>query len=77
MMTTRVKLAPYRGYRGSAMEDASGSYVTWVGKIDHIRDAVLFETDCEANCQGAFEDAVDEYLEDCASEGVPPESPHY
>ncbi|MHB8147092.1 MAG: type II toxin-antitoxin system HicB family antitoxin [Vulcanimicrobiaceae bacterium] len=47
----------------------------FVGRILGIRDIISFHGDSVGDLRAAFEHAVDDYLADCAKQGVSPEKP--
>ncbi|SPF78064.1 type II toxin-antitoxin system HicB family antitoxin [Pseudoprimorskyibacter insulae] len=63
----------YKGYIGStevSVEDG----VVW-GKLLHIRDLVTYEAEKVEDLTAEFQSAVDDYLEDCKSDGREPDRP--
>lgn len=46
------------------------------GRVLDLRDTVVFEVESASEVQGAFEGAVDEYIEFCAEIGREPEKPY-
>ena len=67
------KVLYHRGYAG--MVEYSQEDAAYVGQIADIRDLVIFEADDASGIVPAFEEAVDDYLEFCRSEGVKPDAP--
>lgn len=63
----------YKGYVGSIEVDLEANLL--FGKLLHIRDLVNYEAPNPADLKTAFEEAVDDYLADCAAEGVEPDTP--
>ena len=67
------RVLKHRGYSGTV--EYSEEDNVYVGEIAHIRDLVIFEADDAGGVVRAFEDAVDDYLEFCRSEGAVPNAP--
>lgn len=63
----------YKGYVGSVEVDLEANLL--FGKLLHIRDLVNYEAQNPADLKLAFEEAVDDYLEDCVEQGVEPDTP--
>jgi len=63
----------YRGYYGSI--EASPADNCLFGKLQFIRALVSYEGQTVAELEQAFQEAVDDYLADCAEAGHPPEVP--
>lgn len=63
----------YKDYVGSIEFDLEENNLC--GKLLHIRDLVTYEADSPADLKVAFEEAVDDYLEDCLAEGQEPDKP--
>lgn len=63
----------YKGYVGSIEVDLEANLL--FGKLLHIRDLVNYEAQNPADLKTAFEEAVEDYLADCAAEGVEPDTP--
>ena len=61
-----------KGYVGSVSRCEDGRFY---GKIKGIGDLVLYESKDIDGLRTAFEEAVDDYLEDCESEGGAPDRP--
>jgi len=64
----------YKGYVGSAevsIEDGVN-----FGKLLYIRDLVSYESETASGLRKAFEEAVDDYLEQCSDLGVEPDQPY-
>ncbi len=61
----------YRGYVGS-IEFSNGDSLFY-GKVEGIRSLISYEGVSEKELVDAFHDAVDDYLETCAEEGIKPE----
>ena len=64
----------WRGYTASVQYDAEDNIL--FGKVDGIKSRILFDSTEAATVEDAFRAAVDEYLEDCAEEGIEPEKPY-
>lgn len=62
----------YKGYVGSVSHCEDGEFY---GKIEGIGDLVLYESKDIDGLRTAFEEAVDDYLDDCKSEGCVPDQP--
>ena len=61
----------YKGYSARVeYDDEDGIFV---GRIAGIRDAVGFHADSVAELREAFQEAVEDYLETCASIGKEPQ----
>lgn len=63
----------YKGYFGSVhfCEDDE----TLHGKVEFIRSLVTYEGKTAATLKKAFREAVDDYLDLCAQQGIDPEKP--
>lgn len=66
-------LMKYRGYYGSI--EASEEDNCLFGKLEYIRPLVNYEGETVAELRKAFEEAVNDYLADCAKMDVDPEKP--
>lgn len=64
-------LGPYNGYIGSLEFDSNDKILH--GKILFINDIITYEAENAADIESAFQEAVDEYLEDCKFLGVDPD----
>ena len=63
----------YKGYTANiSFDDEAGLFV---GRLAGIRDCILFEAENAKDLQGAFREAVDDYLEGCAEFGKAPQKP--
>lgn len=69
-MTTMLE---YKGYLGSV--DYSDADEILHGRLEFIRDLVTYEGADAKSLKAAFQEAVDDYLELCASEGRKPDVP--
>jgi predicted HicB family RNase H-like nuclease len=66
-----MKFLEHAGYTGTfEIEDD-----VLVGKVLGIRDLVTFEAASPKELVEAFKDAVEDYLADCAEEGLEPDKP--
>lgn len=63
----------YKGY--AAKIEYSDDDLCFVGHVAGIRDVIGFHADNVAELRKAFEEAVDDYLEYCASQGREPLRP--
>ena len=63
----------YKGYYGSV--HYSDEDRIFHGKIEFIRSLISYEGNDVGSLRGAFEDAVDDYLDLCIKEGKIPEKP--
>ena len=61
----------HRGYTARVEYDERDNI--FVGRILGIRSIISFHGQTVAKLRGELERAIDEYLADCKSEGVPPE----
>lgn len=68
-----MNVMKFKGYIGSI--EASIEDGVLHGKLLHIRDLVTYEAVNVAGLQEAFEEAVDDYLEDCETSGQAPDKP--
>lgn len=68
-----MKLMQYKGYFGSL--DASVEDAVLHGKLEFIQALVTYEGETVATAKRGFEEAVDDYLADCARLGHTPEVP--
>ena len=65
----------YKGYSGTVDYDESVNCL--VGKVLGLKQSlILYEGDTVENLKKDFEEAVDDYLEACRSEGITPEKPY-
>ncbi|TLM79935.1 type II toxin-antitoxin system HicB family antitoxin [Microbulbifer harenosus] len=64
------KLLSYKGYKGSVEYDLDEGFL--YGKILFIRDLVNYEAEDIKGIKAAFEEAVDDYIEDCKALGFEP-----
>lgn len=64
------KLLSYKGYKGSIEVDLKDGCL--YGKVLFIRDLINYEANTLPELEAAFQESVDEYLEDCAELGVEP-----
>lgn len=63
----------YKGYYGSVHYDADEPII--YGKLEFIKALISYEADDAVGIKQAFQDAVDDYLGLCKSEGIEPEAP--
>lgn len=63
----------YKDYYGSVHFD--DEELLFYGKIEFIRASVSYEATHAKALKRAFEEAVDDYLELCHTQGIEPESP--
>jgi predicted HicB family RNase H-like nuclease len=63
----------YKDYLGSVQYSAEDH--VFYGKIEYIRSLVTFEGADVASLEGAFREAVDDYLETCREKGLKAEEP--
>lgn len=63
----------YKGYTGSI--DFSTEDMCLFGKVQMIRDLIMYDGDTLTELKLSFESAVDEYLEMCTEEGKCPDKP--
>lgn len=66
-----VNTMSHRGYTARVEYDERDNI--FVGRILGIRSIISFHGQTVAKLRGELERAIDEYLADCKSEGVPPE----
>jgi predicted HicB family RNase H-like nuclease len=66
-------LMEYKGYYGSA--SFSEEDMVFHGKLEFIRDLVLYESDIAKGIVKEFHDAVDDYLDFCKEQGKEPDKP--
>ena len=67
-----MKKLEYKGYLGSI--EYSENDETLFGKVQHIKGLISFEGCNISDLKKDFEEAVDEYLEECKEEGIEPEN---
>lgn len=67
------KLLEYKGYY--TKPEYSPDDEVFFGKIEGIRGLILFEAENAKDLKKAFQEAVDDYLEDCKNEGIEPQKP--
>lgn len=63
----------YKGYSARIEYDDEDGVLT--GRIAGIRDGVGFHADSVDELKGAFQEAVDDYIETCARVGKEPQKP--
>ena len=68
-----MKTMQYKGY--AARIEYSDEDKCFVGHIAGIRDIVGFHGDSVRSLSAAFKEAVDDYLETCEQEKIPPQRP--
>lgn len=66
-------MRPYKGYTGTIEFEEDDC--VFHGRIVGIRGIVNYEANTAEGLLQAFRDSVDDYLEDCAEEGVDPDKP--
>lgn len=62
---------PYKGYIGSLDYNSDDKILH--GRIQFIQDIITYEAESSLKMWSSFEEAVDEYLEDCETLGVSPD----
>lgn len=68
------KYMEYKGYTGT-VEYSEADNCLW-GRIAGINDVISYEGQSVAEIREAFEEAIDCYLDDCASRGKEPDKPY-
>ena len=63
----------YKDYIGSVSFSAEDE--VFYGKIEHISDLIVFESDNAHDLKKAFEETVDDYISFCEEKGVKPDKP--
>jgi len=63
----------YKGYVARIEFDARDDI--FVGRILGVREIISFHADTVAELRAEFRAAVDDYLSDCAEQGITPEKP--
>ncbi|TKD30007.1 type II toxin-antitoxin system HicB family antitoxin [Azotobacter chroococcum] len=63
----------YKGYTARIEFDERDDI--FVGRVLGVRDIISFHADSVAELRAEFAAAVDDYLADCAEQGVSPEKP--
>ena len=63
----------YKGYYGSINFDKDD--LIFYGKVEFIKALVSYESDNAKGLKKSFEEAVEDYLHTCQSEGLEPEKP--
>ena len=63
----------YKGYTARIEFDERDDI--FVGRILSVRDIISFHADSVTELRAAFASAVEDYLADCAEQGVSPEKP--
>ena len=61
----------YKDYIGSVSFSAEDE--VFYGKIEHISDLIVFESDNAHDLKTAFEESVDDYISFCKEKGVKPD----
>lgn len=69
-----MKAMNYKGYAARIEFDAEDEI--FAGRIAGIRDVIGFHADTVADLKQAFHEAVDDYLDACASTGKEPQRPY-
>ncbi len=69
----KADLMKYKGYLGSVHFDPDE--VIFFGKIEFIRDLVNYEAHDAKSLVNAFHEAVNDYTEDCKTQGRNPDQP--
>jgi Uncharacterized protein encoded in hypervariable junctions of pilus gene clusters len=64
----------YKGYIGAVEYSEEDNCL--FGRIAGIRDIISYEGESVAEIRKAFEDAVDDYLQHCATTGKEPNKPY-
>lgn len=64
----------YRGYRARVEFDQDAAILH--GEVEGLRDVITFEAEDVRDLEAAFREAVDDYLIQCADDGVEPEKPY-
>ena len=65
----------YKGYTGNIDYDEKDNY--FFGHVLGLRrDGILYEGDTADSLKKDFEEAIDDYLENCRANGVEPEKPY-
>lgn len=67
-------LFEYKGYSGSIEYSAADDVMH--GKVLGIRSLLSYQGESVKSLRKDFEDVIDEYLADCADDGVEPEKPY-
>jgi predicted HicB family RNase H-like nuclease len=67
-------LLEYKGYSGSVEYSATDDIM--YGKVLGIRSLLSYQGDSVKSLRKDFEDVINEYLTDCAEDGVEPEKPY-
>ena len=63
----------YKGYTATVGVDLNVNVLT--GRVQDIRTVIVFEADKVSGLQHAFEEAINDYLDDCKESGIQPEKP--
>ena len=63
----------YKGYTARIDFDERDSI--FVGRVLGVRPIISFHGETVSELRAQFNAAVDDYLEDCAAQGIPPEKP--
>ena len=63
----------YKDYIGTVSYSAEDE--VFYGKIEHINDLIVFESDNAHDLKTAFEESVDDYIAFCHEKGVKPDKP--
>lgn len=63
----------YKGYIGSAEVDTASGVL--VGKLLFIRDSIAYSAETPKQLEVVFQEAVDDYLAECAEHGDEPDLP--
>ena len=64
----------YKGYQADVRYSAEDGCL--VGRVIGTKDVILFDALAVDEIEASFHSAVDEYLEDCASQDVKPNKPY-
>ena len=67
-------LFEYQGYQAELCVDAEENII--YGRVTNIeRDVISFHADTVENAKAEFIEMIDEYLVECAADGVVPDAP--
>jgi predicted HicB family RNase H-like nuclease len=69
-----TKIMSYKDFQGTAEVSFEDNCI--FGRVLHIDDVITYEADSPLQLQKSFEEAVDDYLEFCKTQGCSPNRPY-
>ena len=65
----------YKGYQGSVEYSAEDDIL--YGKVQFIKSLLMYEGETLHELKEMFHQVIDEYLQECKENGIPPNQPNY